>query len=192
LPAFRMRLALAATLSSTYGIYSGYELGINTPVRAGSEEYLNSDKYQINNYDWNQPHYLGDFITRINQIRHDNPALQLYDNLRFYSSSVTNENIMVYSKATPDGQNRILVVINLDPHNPQDTWVGLPYWEWGIGNDEPYQVLDLLSNQAYTWQGEYNYVRLDPNIQPAHIFLVTRNVLPVETTEAGIREIDFS
>src|SRR5437870_2618998 len=77
LPAFRMRLALAATLSSTYGIYSGYELGINTPVREGSEEYLNSDKYQINHYNWDQPHYLGDFITRINQIRHDNPALQL-------------------------------------------------------------------------------------------------------------------
>lgn len=191
LPAFKLRLVLAATLSSTYGMYSGYELGINTPVREGSEEYLNSDKYQINHYDWDQPHYLGDFITKVNQIRHDNPALQLYDNLRFYSSG-SNENILVYGKATPDGKNRILVAVNLDPNNPQDTWVGLPYWEWGFSADESYQVLDLLTDEAYTWQGEYNYVRLDPENQPAHIFLVTRNVLPLETTVAGVREIDFS
>jgi starch synthase (maltosyl-transferring) len=190
LPAFRLRLVLAATLSSVYGMYSGYELGINTPVRPGSEEYLNSDKYQVNHYDWNQPHYLGDFITRVNRIRRENPALQLYDNLRFYKSG-NNDNILVYGKATPRKDNIILVVVNLDPFHAQDSWIGLPFWEWGIGENEPYQVEDLLTGQTYTWQGEYNYVRLDPAYQAAHIFQVTP---PRQAQEHLMkdREIDFS
>jgi starch synthase (maltosyl-transferring) len=190
LPAFRLRLVLAATLSSVYGIYSGYELGINTPVKPGSEEYLNSDKYQINNYDWNQPHYLGDFIGRVNRIRRENPALQLYTNLRFFNGG-SNENLLVYGKTTPRQDNIIVVVVNLDPNNAQDSWIGLPYWEWGIGVDESYQVEDLLTDQVYTWQGEYNYVRLDPAIQPAHIFKIT----PPRQAEEHLpqdREIDFS
>lgn len=187
LPAFRLRLVLAATLSSDYGIYSGYELGINLPVAPGSEEYLNSDKYQINYYDWNQPHSLEGLISRVNTIRRANPALQLYDNLRFYTSG-SNDNIMVYGKATPDGQNRILVVVNLDPFNAQDTWVGVPYWEWGFGGDEPYQVHDLLTGDTFIWRGEYNYVRLDPSKQPAHIFLVSQVGTPIPQ----YREIDFS
>ena len=190
LPAFKLRLVLAATLSSVYGIYSGYELGINVPVRPGSEEYLNSDKYQINSYDWNQPYYLGNFIGLINQIRRNNPALQLYDNLRFYFNG-NNDNIIIYGKATPDGENRVLVVANLDPFNAQDSWVGVPYSEWGFAADEPYQVHDLLTNETYTWHGEYNYVRLDPRRQPAHIFSVGEYVKPVDHAPA-IREIDFS
>ncbi len=190
LPAFRLRLVLAATLSSVYGIYSGYELGINTPVRPGSEEYLNSDKYQINHYDWNQPHYLGDFIGRVNRARRENRALQLYDNLRFYQAG-DNDNILVYGKATPENDNIILVVANLDLYNPQYTWVGVPFWEWGIGADEEYQVVDLLTNQAYSWQGEYNYVRLDPNYQPAHIFQIIRPGQARITLPAD-RQIDFS
>lgn len=190
--AFRLRLILAATLSSTYGIYSGYELGINTPVRAGSEEYLNSDKYQINEYNWNQPHYLGNFIGLVNEIRNANPALHLYDNLRFYNNG-QNDNIIVYGKATPDGENQIVVVANLDPYQVQDTWVGLPYWEWGLKEDEPYEMLDLLTNQAYTWHGEYNYVRLDPNYQPAHVFLLTKGGSVAKPSSSdGTREIDFS
>lgn len=173
LPAFRLRLALAATLSSCYGIYSGYELGINTPMREGSEEYLNSDKYQVNYYNWKQPHYLGDYITKINYIRHNNRALQLYDNLSFYRADA-NEQIMVYGKTTPEKDNIILVVVNLDPHNVQEAWVGVPYWEWGIGHDEAYYVTDLLTDTTYTWQGEHNYVRLDPYYQSAHIFLVSK------------------
>lgn len=173
LPAFRLRLALAATLSSCYGIYSGYELGINTPMREGSEEYLNSDKYQVNYYNWKQPHYLGDYITKINYIRRNNRALQLYDNLSFYRADA-NEQIMVYGKTTPEKDNIILVVVNLDPHNVQEAWVGVPYWEWGIGHDEAYYVTDLLTDTTYTWQGEHNYVRLDPYYQSAHIFLVSK------------------
>jgi len=190
LPAFKLRLVLAATLSSVYGIYSGYELGVNTPVRAGSEEYLESDKYQINRYDWDQSHYLGPFIGRVNAIRRANPALHLYDNLRFYSGGV-NDSILVYGKATPDGENRILVVVNLDPFNAQDSWVGVPYWEWGLSADEPYQVHDLLSDETYTWRGEYNYVRLEPWKQTAHIFLIGRDGRPL-TQQPDMRDIDFS
>ena len=173
LPAFRLRLVLAATMSSTYGMYSGYELGINTPMKPGSEEYLNSDKYQINHYDWSQPHYLGDFIQRVNQARRDNPALQLYDNLRFYQHG-NNDNLIAYGKATPENDNVVLTVVNLDPHNVQDSYIGVPYWEWGIGPGESYQVTDALTGQTYTWQGEYNYVRLDPEYQSAHIFVVKK------------------
>lgn len=190
MPAFRLRLVLAATLSSVYGIYSGYELGISTAVHPGSEEYLNSDKYQINQYDWNQPHYLGHFIGRVNQIRRDNPALQLYDNLRFYANG-GNDNLIVYGKATPNGENRLLIVVNLDPSNPQDAWVGVPYWDWGISPGEPYQVHDLLTNETFTWNGEYNYVRLDPGRQPAHIFLVSRHGATSDS-RPEVREIDFS
>ncbi|MBV9282732.1 MAG: hypothetical protein JOZ41_21865 [Chloroflexi bacterium] len=189
LPAFRLRLVLAATLSSVYGIYSGYELGINTPVRPGSEEYLNSDKYQLNAYNWGQPHYLGNFIGQVNRIRRENPALQLYDNLQFYSNS-SNDNVIMYGKATPDGRNRILVAVNLDPFNAQETWAGVPYWDWGFAPDEPYQMHDLLSGETYTWRGEYNYIRLDPGKQPAHIFLVGPAGTPVPAP--GVREIDFS
>ncbi len=174
LPAFKLRLAMAATLSSTYGIYSGYELGINTPVRPGSEEYLNSDKYQVNLYNWQQPHYLGEFITRINQIRQNNRALQFYDNLKFYRAD-SNEKILVYGKATPELDNIILVVVNLDPVHAQETWISVPYWDWGIGTEETYQVTDLLTGATYNWKGEHNYVRLDPNSHPAHIFLVSKN-----------------
>ncbi len=175
LPAFKSRLVLAATLSTVYGVYSGYELSINTPVRPGSEEYLNSDKYQVNYYDWSQPHYLGDYIRRINQGRQNNRALQLYDNLHFHDTG-QNEQIMAYSKWTPEKDNVVLAVVNLDPHNVQETWIGVPYWEWGIEANEQYLVTDLLTDTTYTWQGEYNYVRLDPNLQPAHLFVVSKIV----------------
>ena len=173
LPAFKLRYVLAATLSPCYGVYSGYELGINTPVRPGAEEYLNSDKYQINYYDWSQPQNFSDLITRVNQIRHDNRALQLYDNLIFYRAD-NNENIIVYGKTTPELDNIILVVVNLNPYSAQDTWIAVPYWDWKIKPDEPYTVTDLLTGETYTWQGEYNYVRLDPQQRPAHIFQVKR------------------
>jgi starch synthase (maltosyl-transferring) len=187
LPAFKLRLVLAATLSSAYGVYSGYELGINTPLYPGSEEYLGSDKYQINSYDWSQPHSIEGFVGWINRLRRTNPALQLYDNLRFYNNGA-NDSIITYGKATPDGRNRILVVVNLDPFSAQESWIGVPYWEWGFGADEPYQVHDYLTGETYLWRGEYNYVRLDPGRQPAHIFLVTRAGEPTP----DIREIDFS
>ncbi|MBN9386641.1 MAG: alpha-1,4-glucan--maltose-1-phosphate maltosyltransferase [Chloroflexi bacterium] len=189
LPAFRLRLVLAATLSSVYGMYSGYELGINVQ-RPGAEEYIDNDKFQINHYDWDVPYYHGDFIGRVNWIRKENPALHLYDNLRFYNAG-DNENIIVYGKNTPDNSNIIVVVVNLDPVNVQSTWIGLPYWEWGIAPDEPYQVEDLLNSQTYTWQNEYNYVSLDPTNRGSHIFRITPARQLKEKTPQD-REIDIT
>lgn len=173
IPAFKLRLVLAATLSSLYGIYSGYELGINVPIREGSEEYYNSDKYQVNYYDWTKPENFSQFIARVNKIRHENRALHLYDNLAFYRAD-DNEQIVVYGKMTPAKDNIILVVVNLDPNNVQSAWVGVPYWDWGVRSGESYQVYDLLTDTAYTWSGEYNFVQLDPRTQPAHIFQIRR------------------
>ena len=129
-PAFKMRFALAATLSSVYGIYSSYELCENTPV-PGREEYLNSEKYEYKVWDWDRPGNIIPYITRINAIRREHPALHLYDNLRFYPSD--DENITAYGKATPDGSDRVLVVVNLDPFDAHETWLHLPLAEWGSG-----------------------------------------------------------
>lgn len=189
LPAFRLRLVLAATLSSVYGMYSGYELGINVQ-RPGAEEYIDSDKFQINHYDWKVPWYHGEFIGRVNWIRKENPALHLYDNLKFYNSG-GNENIIAYGKATPDKSNIIVVVVNLDPVNVQSTYIGLPYWEWNIKADEPYQVEDLLNNQTYIWQNEYNYVSLNPANRGSHIFRITP-VVQAQEKAPKYREIDVT
>ena len=129
-PAFKMRFALAATLSSVYGIYSSYELCENTPV-PGREEYLNSEKYEYKVWDWDRPGNIIPYITRINAIRREHPALQLYDNLRFYPSD--DENITAYGKATPDGSDRVLVVVNLDPFDAHETWLHLPLARVGTG-----------------------------------------------------------
>src|SRR6266511_176135 len=169
-PAFRMRLVLAATLSSVYGIYSGFELCENRPRGADSEYYLDSEMYQHKVWDWDRPGNIVDDVTRINQIRRDNPALRLYDNLRFMSSD--NQQVLAYSKATPDASNVIMCVVNLDPFWAQSTWLDVPVHDWGIVGDEPYVVHDLLTDQRYTWRGSSNWVRLDPHVQPAHVFSV--------------------
>jgi starch synthase (maltosyl-transferring) len=173
-PAFRMRLVLAATLSSVYGIYSGFELAENRPRGAPgtTEYYQDSEMYQHKVWDWNRPGNIIQDITRINQIRRDNPALQLYDNLRFEGSD--NDQVIAYSKATPDRNNLIVCVVNLDPFWPQSAWlnVAVDEDEWGIAPDQTYVVHDLLTNQRYTWRGRTNWVRLDPTVQPAHVFRV--------------------
>ena len=169
-PAFRMRLVLAATLSSVYGIYNGFELCENRPRGADSEYYLDSEMYQHKVWDWNRPGNIVDDVKRINQIRRDNPALHLYDNLRFFGSD--NLHIVVYGKATPDNSNIIVCVVNLDPFWTQSAWLDVPAHEWGIAGDQPYVVHDLVNDERYTWRGNYNWVRLDPYVQPAHVFRV--------------------
>jgi starch synthase (maltosyl-transferring) len=169
-PAFQMRLVLAATLSSVYGIYSGYELCENRPRGADSEYYIDSEMYQHKVWDWDRPGNIIDDVTRINHIRRDNPALHLYDNLRFFGSD--NQQVIAYGKATPDHSNIIVCVVNLDPFWTQSAWLDIPVHEWGITGDQPYVVHDLLNDQRYTWRGNYNWVRLDPHVQPAHIFRV--------------------
>jgi len=169
--AFMIRVALAATLSPLYGIYSGYELCENEAL-PGREEYLDSEKYQYKERDWNAPGNIKDWIARLNKIRKENRALQLYTNLRFHDAE--NDAILFYSKMTPARDNIILVVVNLDPQRKQNSFVYVPIENFGQMESDVYQVQDLLSGATYTWRGRRNYVELDPDVQPAHILLVRR------------------
>lgn len=178
-PAFIMRLVLGATVGSTYGIYSGYELCENVPRYPGSEYYIDSEMYQHKVWDWDRPGNIVEIVTAVNQIRHANPALQLYSNLRFYGSE--DSNIIFYGKATPDLDNIILVALNLDPFEVHYGGVFLPTGEFGIRDDEVYEVEDLLTGATYSWYGRHNWVRLDPKVQPAHILRVRRLAPPAPT-----------
>jgi len=169
--AFMIRVLLAATLSPLYGIYSGYELCENEAL-PGREEYLDSEKYQFKERDWNAPGNIKNWITRLNRIRKQNRALQLYTNLRFYPAE--NDAILFYGKMTAARDNIILVVVNLDPHRKQNSFVDVPVEQFGQMESDEYRVQDLLSGATYAWRGRRNYVELDPNIQPAHIFSVRR------------------
>jgi starch synthase (maltosyl-transferring) len=170
-PAFMIRVLLAATLSTLYGIYSGYELCENEPL-PGREEYLDSEKYQFKERDWNAPGNIKNWIARLNKIRRENRALQSYTNLRFYPAE--NEAILFYGKMSPARDNIILVVVNLDPHRKQHSYVDVPIDQFGQMESDVYQVQDLLNDAIYTWRGRRNYVELDPKIQPAHIFRLRR------------------
>ncbi|MGI9078803.1 MAG: alpha-1,4-glucan--maltose-1-phosphate maltosyltransferase [Gemmatimonadaceae bacterium] len=168
--AFRARLLLAATLSPVYGIYSGFELCENVPVREGSEEYLDSEKYQLKARLSDARGNINADIAALNAIRRENRALQLHDNLTFGASD--NDKILVYAKHFPG--NDILVVVNVDPHNTQESTVHVPLEALGIGNSEYYRVHDLLAGSHFTWRGSANYVRLDPLLQPGHLFRLER------------------
>jgi starch synthase (maltosyl-transferring) len=170
-PVFMIRALLAATLSSVYGIYSGFELCENDALPR-REEYLNSEKYQLKERDWDKPGNIKDWITRLNTIRQENRALQLYDNLRFHQAD--NDGILFYSKMTAARDNVILVIVNLDPHRKNNCFVDVPIDQIGGLEDGSYEVHDLLSDARYLWSGRRNYVELDPEVQPAHIFRVTR------------------
>ncbi|MEO8880886.1 MAG: alpha-1,4-glucan--maltose-1-phosphate maltosyltransferase [Gemmatimonadaceae bacterium] len=171
-PAFRVRLLLAATMSPLYGIYSGFELSENTPVRPGSEEYLDSEKYQIRVRDWTAPGNLNAEIKLLNAIRRDNSALQRMDNLTFRDSE--NPQVLFFTKTAPGWRNDLLIIANLDPARAQETVVTGPLAELGLDGDTPYVVEDLLTGARYSWRGARNYVRLDPNLQPGHILRLQR------------------
>ncbi|TVQ30278.1 MAG: alpha-1,4-glucan--maltose-1-phosphate maltosyltransferase [Phycisphaeraceae bacterium] len=174
-PAFAARLALAATLSASYGIYGPpFELCEATPREPGSEEYLDSEKYQIRAWDLDHPDSLRDTIALVNRIRRSNPALQFDRSLRFHH--VNNDELICYSKRTQDWSNVILVVVNLDPSHRQSGWVDLDMDELGLDPQQPYQVEDLLGVEKYLWHGAHNYVELDPEQSPAHIFLLRPQV----------------
>ncbi len=170
-PAFMIRVVLAATLSPLYGIYSGYELCENEAL-PGREEYVDSEKYQFKARDWAGPGNIKDWIARLNRIRQANRALQLKDNLHFYHAD--NDAIIFYGKMTAARDNIILVVVNLDPHSRQHSFVDVPIDQFGSMDGDVYQVHDLLTNARYLWRGRRNYVELDPEIQPAHVFRVRR------------------
>jgi starch synthase (maltosyl-transferring) len=176
-PAFLIRLVLAATLGATYGIYGPpFEQCVGTPVRAGSEEYLNSEKYQVTHWDLDVPWSLRDYIARVNEIRRQHPALQQDRGLRFFE--VDNEALICYGKFTPDMADLIVVVVNLDPHHTHSGWVRLPVHELHLGSGitESYQVHDLISDERFLWNGPTNFVKLDPSINPAHILQVRRRI----------------
>jgi starch synthase (maltosyl-transferring) len=185
-PAFEVRLILAAMLSASYGIYSGFELCENVPVRPGSEEYLNSEKYEIRVRNWNQPGNLNERIARVNDIRRTHTALQFNSTLAFHPTD--NPALLWFSKAppahlTPAGASsgsslpeaantRVFVVANTDPWRMQHGHVQVPIWELGLAANQPYVVYDLLDDARYVWHGDWNYVKLDPVERMAHVFVV--------------------
>jgi len=167
-PAFMARLVLAATLGSNYGIYGpAYELCENVPRGPGSEEYLNSEKYEVKARDLHDPASLRPFISRVNAIRKENLALQSNESLRFHS--IENDQLIAYSKQTPDAKNLIVTIVNLDSFWKQSGFIELPLETLGIDGRRPYRMTDLLTGLSYTWQGPRNYIELEPHSMPAHI-----------------------
>jgi starch synthase (maltosyl-transferring) len=174
-PAFVVRAVLAATLGANYGIYGpAFELCQNTPKELGSEEYLDSEKYEIKDWNLDKADSLKGLLGRINRIRRENSALQGDWSLQFHP--VDNEQLLCYSKNTEDYANIVLVIVNLDPHHTHSGWVELPITEWGLEPARSYQVHDLLSDARYLWHGSRNYIQLDPQAIPAHVFRLRRRV----------------
>lgn len=174
-PAFLSRVVLAATLGPNYGIYGpAYELLENKPLRPGSEEYLNSEKYEIRRWDLAAPQSIAGTIANINRARRENSALQASHDLHFHATD--NPYLIAYSKSSTDGANAVLTVVNLDFFHRQSGWVQLDLDALRLRSDESFQVLDELTGARYLWQGARNYVELDPGRIPAHIFRVLRKV----------------
>jgi starch synthase (maltosyl-transferring) len=174
-PMFAARLILAATLSANYGIYGPtYELMESTPREPGSEEYRDSEKYQLRHWTLRQPDSLWSLIARMNRIRRENAALQSDSGLHF--CKIDNDQLIAYLKIDPASSNVILTVVNLDPHQGQSGWIDLDVGALKFEPEQPYQVHDLLSDQRYIWRGRYNYVLLDPQRTPAHVFRLRRRV----------------
>jgi starch synthase (maltosyl-transferring) len=165
-PAFKFRVVMAATLSSVYGLYSGYELCEHVPFAPGSEEYHDSEKYQLKPRDWGAPGNLTAYLARLNRIRREHPALQRYDNLRFYGAD--DPHVLWYGKAA--GDDRVFVAVNLDPFQTRATLVDVPLATLGLGPDRPYRMDELLTDVTYEWRGARGYVELDPAREPAQIF----------------------
>ncbi len=171
--AFITRLVLAATSSGNFGIYGpAYELCYNTPKEKSSEEYLDSEKYEIAHHNLDDPISIRHIISKVNKARRENVALQTNWNIRFHK--IDNPFMLFYSRQTADKSNTILVAVNLDPHNTQIGWVDLRIADLGLSWNESYQVHDLLTDLKYIWQGERNYIELHPFNIPAHIFKLTR------------------
>lgn len=174
-PVFMARLALAATLGSNYGIYGpAFELYENRPQKPGSEEYLDSEKYEVRRWDIHRPDSLKEFIGLMNRIRRENPALHNDGSLQFHP--VDNDYLLAYSKQSADGSNVLLIVVNLSPHHVHSGWLELDLAALGIQANRPFQMHDLLTQAYYVWQGPRNYVQLDPHSVPVQIFAVRRTL----------------
>lgn len=172
---FVARLILAATLGASYGMYGpAFELMEHTPIAPGKEEYLNSEKYEIKQWDWDRPDSLKEMITHVNRIRRENPALHSDRSLFFHS--IDNPEMICYSKQTDDGSNIILTIVNLNPYHKHSGWVNLNMDRLGIDPSIQFQVHDLLAGEYHVWQGGRNYVELNPHVVPAHVFRIRRLV----------------
>jgi starch synthase (maltosyl-transferring) len=172
---FGIRLLLAATLGANYGIYGpAFELMEHVPVRRGSEEYMNSEKYEIRHWDLDRTDSMRPMIARVNAIRKENAALQNDWSIRFHSTE--NEQLISYTKESADRSNLILVVVNLDPHYTQAGFVTLPLQELEIPLDRGYEAEDLLTGARYLWNGSRNYVELNPSRLPGHILRIQRRL----------------
>jgi starch synthase (maltosyl-transferring) len=178
--AFRIRAVLATTLSSLWGMYSGFELCEGTPL-PGREEYIDSEKYEIRAWDWDRPGNIRPLIAHLNWLRKSQPALQEYDNLRFHPCD--NPQVLFYGKWAGDGAHVLFVAVSLDPHQPQETTLDLPTGDLGV-SDDTFEVQELLSGERYLWQRAFHRVRLDPD-RPATIFRIeVRNpALPAAAPE---------
>jgi len=173
-PAFVIRLVLAATLSSCYGIYGPpFELLVSDAL-PGREEYLNSEKYEIRDWNWDQQGNLKDLVSRVNAIRRGNKALQSTQNLKFLDTD--NENILFFLKESAEGDNLLLIGVSFDPFMPQSCHVNLPIEMLGIEGNQSYLLHDLLGDEKFVWQGETNMMGFDPNVLPARIFRVHRRM----------------
>jgi starch synthase (maltosyl-transferring) len=170
LPAFRLRLVLAATLAASYGMYGpAYELGENRPREPGSEEYLDSEKYQLRHWDTTRSDSLAPLVTRLNALRHAHPALQSDWSLAFHPTD--NPQLVAYSKV--EGDDRVLVVVNLDPHHVQSGWVDVASGALALEPGIPFRVNDELTGEGYDWRAGRNFVMLDPQRGPAHVFTLS-------------------
>jgi starch synthase (maltosyl-transferring) len=169
--AFKLRATLAATLTTSWGMYSGYELCESAPL-PGREEYLDSEKYQLKERDWNRKGNIKAFISRLNQIRKENEAFRDYANIRFID--VENDQILAYFKWNQDLSNVIICVVNLDPEKKQETTLKLDLPAMGLGEGEEFEVIDLVYEETYQWRDSTNFVSLDPVIKPVHVLKVVR------------------
>jgi starch synthase (maltosyl-transferring) len=169
-PGFLLRAALATTLSGLWGMYNGFEICEARAV-PGKEEYLDSEKYQIRVWDWSQPGNIIAEITRLNRIRRANPALHSHLGIRFHPAY--NDNILFFSKATPDRSNVVLVAVSLDPRGVQEADVELPLWDWKVPDEGALRAQDLMRDTGFVWHGKYQRIRLDPNDMPFAIWRVT-------------------
>ncbi|MHB8507570.1 MAG: alpha-1,4-glucan--maltose-1-phosphate maltosyltransferase [Candidatus Dormibacteria bacterium] len=173
-PAFRLRAVLAAMAGPSWGMYSGYELGENLPARAGSEEYMDSEKYQYRPRDYSNSD-LVPFFARVNEIRrrHMEP-IALLRNLKLHH--VDGDQLLCFSRCDDSRKDVLLVIVNLDPHNVREGSTALDLPALGLPWDAEYRVTDELTDASYNWRGAHNYVRLDPRLAPAHVFRVEANV----------------
>jgi starch synthase (maltosyl-transferring) len=174
-PAFMARLVLAATLCGNYGVYGpAFELLERAPREPGAEEYLDSEKYQLRRWDLDRSDSLAPFIGRVNAARRDNRALQRDGGLTFFPTD--NDALVCYARVDAERTNVILVVVNLDPNYPQSGWLSLDLDTLGVDPAHPFQVHDLLTDARFLWSGARNFVLLDPQRAPAHVFRVRRRV----------------